>query len=564
MTTASPRQTRSRRDQAAFTFLSNISLGTETTFPPVRRSSTVPENLLNDGSFRKPQVSFSTQRTVSTDPGSPKKPVLSIDIPAFKSGKNIELTATPTSTETSAYKETSAIEDHADAFDVSVNARGRSSSLREEATNFLMNLSLGTNKHAQKRSSKESLVKPAKGKIPEIDAERLDENDLNDHGSFNSSNDTLNTGVEPEDVKIAKEQSSASSLKNHPIMNVPVSPISLSSPTETPSDYLHGDIRRESLSSSYGSVRTQHSVDYSEPVNDQNLTLAVKQPNSMLSNSPESTFGGILSIFGFKEDKNKHQRSRRDNPYVLRFLKKISAANYNPKALKQNANLLFGNGFKAESYAHLLNPSNSLGPELEATDYNPYYLDDPELKMGKKTGRSLPNFMNSILQQRRARESDLKRDLNARFRQSHPNIDPTLTLTQIRTIKEKLLIAARYEELDLELSTVAKAYVFFEKLVLKKYVAKYNRRLIAAICLFLASKVNEPREMSYSDLLESLHKHLEVSEKEIKQHEFSVFAWLKFELYVPRKEFMPHFERIFSVLEENKQDYLGFNPFYEI
>lgn len=43
------------------------------------------------------------------------------------------------------------------------------------------------------------------------------------------------------------------------------------------------------------------------------------------------------------------------------------------------------------------------------------------------------------------RPSDLKRESNARFRISHPDVDPTLTLSQIRKVKLKLLTAATYE-----------------------------------------------------------------------------------------------------------------------
>jgi len=47
---------------------------------------------------------------------------------------------------------------------------------------------------------------------------------------------------------------------------------------------------------------------------------------------------------------------------------------------------------------------------------------------------------------------------------------------------------------------------------------------------------------------QSLHKHLDVNEKEIKDHEFSVFAALDFALMLPNEEIMPHFERIFRTL----------------
>ncbi len=65
------------------------------------------------------------------------------------------------------------------------------------------------------------------------------------------------------------------------------------------------------------------------------------------------------------------------------------------------------------------------------------------------------------------RPSDLKRELNEKFRQKHPDIDPTLTLSQIRKVKENLIDAAF--DVNLELSSVAKAYAYFEKLILKVF-----------------------------------------------------------------------------------------------
>ncbi|CAJ0746745.1 16382_t:CDS:2, partial [Entrophospora sp. SA101] len=78
-------------------------------------------------------------------------------------------------------------------------------------------------------------------------------------------------------------------------------------------------------------------------------------------------------------------------------------------------------------------------------------------------------------------------------------------------------------------------------------------------------KVNEPMKMLYTPLLESLHKNLEVTKKEILEQEFSVFSSLEFELYLHNQEYMPHFERLLTNLNiKNKQEYLGDNPFYEI
>lgn len=94
-------------------------------------------------------------------------------------------------------------------------------------------------------------------------------------------------------------------------------------------------------------------------------------------------------------------------------------------------------------------------------------------------------------------------------------------------------------------------------------ITKKNRKLIAACCLFLASKVNEAKGTWFRPLLEMMNDELDIDPKEIHEHEFAVFADLEFNLYVPKKEFMPHFERILSQLEyQSIQAYLGHSTFY--
>ena len=102
-------------------------------------------------------------------------------------------------------------------------------------------------------------------------------------------------------------------------------------------------------------------------------------------------------------------------------------------------------------------------------------LDDPELRTGKhRTVIALPCYMGSVIQY--TRPTDLKQELNDQFRQKHPDLDPSLTLSKIRNLKAALLEIGQEE--DLELISMACAYVYFEKLVLKRHVTKLNRRLI--------------------------------------------------------------------------------------
>ncbi|KAG7365908.1 cyclin-like protein [Nitzschia inconspicua] len=66
---------------------------------------------------------------------------------------------------------------------------------------------------------------------------------------------------------------------------------------------------------------------------------------------------------------------------------------------------------------------------------------------------------------------------------------PSLTLSKIRSLKEQALRAAINAKL--EISTVALAVVYFERLCLDCRVDKSNRRLSFAACLLIAVKINE-------------------------------------------------------------------------
>jgi len=320
---------------------------------------------------------------------------------------------------------------------------------------------------------------------------------------------------------------------------------------------FNGYSRDASLTSNYLSIKGSQLKNYeNENKDDHEKELF----NTVLNNiqvytSPKGNIIGTFSVL--------NPRSYRDNRT------KIMSRNYS--FIKQKRNNKKDISFKlpniqirkktAESYAKLLTPSYSL-ERKPPENYHITVLDDPTLITGKhKTIIALPYFMSSIIQY--SRPSDLKKELNEQFRQLHPDLDPSLTLTQIRKVKKNIYLAA--QEMDLELSSVAKAYVYFERLILKKEVNKYNRKLIGATCLFLATKVNDTKEVSYANLLRVLNKVMNVSPKEIRENEFNVFVALEFVLYVPLWDIRPHFERLVTSSEFPKVDmseYFGDKMFY--
>lgn len=189
--------------------------------------------------------------------------------------------------------------------------------------------------------------------------------------------------------------------------------------------------------------------------------------------------------------------------------------------------------------------------------YAPGRVDDPRIRQGRhRIEQHLAGLRLSIVPYTRTK--DLKAGLNAAFREAHPDLPRDLTLSMIRKVKREMFDAGVRAEV--ELSSVALAYVFFEKLVLKGVVGKTNRKLVAATCLVLAVKFNEGSASSaalvrgwtgspWAALFEP---------KEVFKVEFSVFAHLRFNLLVRGRDAAEHFVSLLGTLDKSAAEYLGF------
>eukprot|EP00986_Skeletonema_menzelii_P018064 scaffold24390_cov144-Skeletonema_menzelii.AAC.5 len=161
---------------------------------------------------------------------------------------------------------------------------------------------------------------------------------------------------------------------------------------------------------------------------------------------------------------------------------------------------------------------------------------------------------------------------------------PSLTLSKIRSLKSQALMACIRSKI--EISTLALACVYFERLCLDCRVDKSNRRLSFAASLLLAAKMNESNsQIAFEDhgvetsnkqnIIESFVKpsnkstkifeslvvffthDWSLSLKELFAAEWIVFTALGFSLKARPSEVAFHFRRLLRVLEWDARSYLG-------
>eukprot|EP00741_Cyanophora_paradoxa_P015595 tig00020902_g15055.t1 len=193
------------------------------------------------------------------------------------------------------------------------------------------------------------------------------------------------------------------------------------------------------------------------------------------------------------------------------------------------------------------------GAGAAGEEYDALFLDDPEIRSGKhRTVMNLPGFMESIIPY--VRPKDLRGELNRQFASKHSWLPPAMTLSKIRNLK--LDLVRILIDCDMDVTTLALAIVYFEKLVLKNLVSKPNRRLLADICFLLAMKFSEPKypacAPAFFEAVSDVHG---IPKKDLLRSEWAVFVDLNFSLHAPVRHVMPHFHRLSALAAIDTRPY---------
>eukprot|EP00796_Vickermania_ingenoplastis_P004695 gene4695-3388_t len=147
-------------------------------------------------------------------------------------------------------------------------------------------------------------------------------------------------------------------------------------------------------------------------------------------------------------------------------------------------------GERIVSYAKVFNATRQRNPH--STFYDAYFLDSGQITCGERRRKNLilPGYRTTIIGF--VEKKVLKKDLNAHFYVQHPSLEVReIKLTQLRKIRHELLQYVMEESSPLELSTMAHAYWYFERLAEQGMVGKTNRKVILAACVVLAIKFLE-------------------------------------------------------------------------
>lgn len=216
------------------------------------------------------------------------------------------------------------------------------------------------------------------------------------------------------------------------------------------------------------------------------------------------------------------------------------------------------------SLSHMDNPEGLASCQLLELGYayDPNSVDDPGLLYGSHryvSQRRAPTgpIISSVILF--VKKQELKESLNEQFRERHPHLPPSLTLSKIRNLKKQALLASF--SIGIEVSTMALSVLNFERLCLKSIVTKFNRRLTMALSMLLAFKFNENITEEYHKKLQALLQFFDrewnLPKRQIFDAEFGAFVLLGFSMHLPYKHIYLSFTRLLKLISQTSKQYLG-------
>ncbi|KAI4837437.1 cyclin dependent kinase binding protein [Plasmodium brasilianum] len=206
---------------------------------------------------------------------------------------------------------------------------------------------------------------------------------------------------------------------------------------------------------------------------------------------------------------------------------------------------------KGVSYEYLLTPSKH--------EYDAFCLFNPRFKQGKHhTVMFLQSYNVSIIPF--VKPKKLKEEVNELFNEINPWIDKSLTLSKLRNLKIDIFnLINSIPEIDI--STISCAWVFFERLVIKGYVHKCNRKLYAATCLILSLKFYQHDDIQILEKLliyiQKLDKKENLTPSLIFSVEFLVYRLLDFSLQHTYENIRAHIHQYLESKELKFEDVYG-------
>ncbi|KAF0852470.1 mitochondrial cyclin box fold domain-containing protein [Andalucia godoyi] len=163
---------------------------------------------------------------------------------------------------------------------------------------------------------------------------------------------------------------------------------------------------------------------------------------------------------------------------------------------------------------------------------------------------ALPGFLSTIVPYVSPR--DAKDTMNELFRRRCSELgitmNPAMTYSKIRKLRLELFTLCKH--LDIEIATLATAFIYLDLCLIRAAITKSNRKVMALACLAIAIKFADPRfrdRTLYKTLLDEADERMGVKRKTVLDAEWVVFAdVLKFELSIATIHAESMFRKIFA------------------